>query len=277
MTTRIRGAIAAAAAAGSLLALAGGAAAAPSWSGIASSASTAVYEMGVSHHTPLNIWAGQPQWYGTGFQVDVGGQLLEVTACHLVCYETRGRWDLWPQVDIGPLGQHDLTMSYRSFAATDTTLYPNADVAVSVGVPTVHSPVLVYGAKPRAAVSGALRLGNFLSLRPGARLLVLGNPGGTWTNNEPTRTYFTYAGLRDDVHETHDPGAPFPNRTLPVAMVLIGHGIAGMSGAPVIDAQGRVVGVFVAANSVEGFAVPLDPTYGLPVGGRAVAPAGEAG
>ena len=274
-----------AALAAALLLASGTALAAPNWSAIIAADSHAVYAMGVGNETPLNIVPSRPSWYGTGFQLDVGGQIEEVTACHLVCYyipahtdlfgPVAARWDLWPQVDIGPLGSQDLHLSYHAFHVDGTTIYPNADVAISTTIPHVHSPVILYSA-PKPAIPRALELGNFMDLRRGERVVVLGNPGGTWTGGAPTATFFTYDGLIDDQPEAPDPGAHFAPRVLPVALVLRGHGIGGMSGGPVIAPDGRVVGVFVAANSAFGYAVPLDPTYGLPVGGVAMKPAGTA-
>ena len=271
---------------GAALPLASGTAlAAPNWSAIIAADSPAVYAIGVGNETPLNILPSAPQWYGTGFQLAVGGRVEEVTACHMVCYyipahadlfgPVPARWDLWPQVEISPLGSQDLHLSYHAFDVASTTIYPNADVAISTAIPRVHSAVILYSA-PKPAIPDALELGNFMDLRRGETVMVLGNPAGTWTGARAAVSYFTYEGLSEDQPERPDPGAHFAPRVLPVALVLSGHGIGGMSGGPVIAPDGRVVGVFVAAGGGLGYAIPLDPKYGLPVGGVAMKPAGTA-
>lgn len=259
--------------------------AAPHWQTIIAQDSEAVYAMAVGHDFPLDLAASSPRWFGTGFQLNVAGRIEEVTACHMVCYKvpahkglfgtTPAHWLVWPQVDVGPLGDPGLSLSYHAFGAATTTLYTNADVAVSTAIPYQHSAVTTYQA-PKPVVPVALALGNFMRLHRGQRLLVLGNPGGTWTGAKPTVSYFRFEGLQSDLSESHDPGAHFPNRTLPVVLVLRGKGIGGMSGAPVINGQGLAVGVFVAAGPGYGYAVPLDPTTGVPIGGIPKKAAGAA-
>lgn len=239
--------------------------------------SPAVYAIGTGHDFPLDLAASPPQWFGTGFQLLVHGRLEEVSACHVVCYQAPGQaaWRMWPQIDIGPLGSADLHLSYHAFGPATTTLYPNADVAISTAVPMQHSVVITYTA-PKPVIGTTLLLGNFMALRRGERLLVLGNPGGTWTGARPTATYFVYLGRVSDQPESMNPAADFPARVLPVALWMRGHGIEGMSGGPVIAPDGRVVGVFVAAGGGFGYAIPLDPEDGRPVGGVGVKAVGRA-
>lgn len=134
--------------------------------------------------------------------------------------------------------------------------------------------------RPTASGDGAAWRGQWpteiMGLRRGERLLVLGNRRGTGTGARPIATGFAYVDRVSGRPESMHLAADFPSRTLPVALRLRGRGIDGMSGGPVIAPDGRVVGVFVAAGGGFGYAIPLDPADGPPVGGVAVQPFGTA-
>jgi len=248
-------------------------AAPPDWTAIAQQAEHAVYALEVGHAVPLDLIAGYPSWLGTGFQVRTpSGQTLEITACHLVCYQTKtGNWTSWAQVFVAPIGTAGF-LHPDTFTASDTAMFTNVDVAESAHAPQrriTRLLALVRGGDP--AVRGYLALGDYAALPIGTQLLVLGNRSGGWDANgyRPFPQVGTYVGQEEGLHEASDNSA-FPSLTLPDVLAITGSFRPGDSGAPVIDETGRVVGVFVAANQYMGFAVPLDPNSGTPVDGMPV-------
>jgi len=258
------------AAAALTLLLSGQAQAAPRWAAVTRAAERAVYAIEVGHSVPLDLIAGYPSWLGTGFQLRLpGGALEEVTACHMVCSDETGQWRAWAQVSLAPLGTAGF-LHPAAFNTADTSMYTNADVAESSHVPQrrVTRVAFVPGGDP--AVRGALRLGNFNALAAGDPLLVLGNRSGRWDTNgyRPFAQPGTYVGVRANLPESTE-GSHWPGTTIPLVLEIAGNFAPGDSGGPVLDAQGHVVAVFVATNlaGTIGYAVPLDPTTGVPVAG----------
>jgi len=243
------------------------------WQAVANRAAPAVYALEVGHAIPFRLEATAPDWLGTGFQMRLpDGTLEEVTAGHVVGYDTGSSWKTWGEAFVAPIG----TTGYwhvASFRPSNTTVYWPADCAISTHIiqrrSVVDYEVWRYGSDP--AVRGSIPLGDYAALVPGEQLLVLGNRSGDWDfhDDRPFVQVGTYEGTQQDVYESSDNPA-WPSPTIPEALVIAGSFKPGDSGAPVINAQGQVVGVLAAVNDYEGFAVPLEPGTGLPVDGTAV-------
>lgn len=246
------------------------------WATTVPAATQAVAALQIGGAVPLDLLDGYPDWLGTAFQMRLpSGREVDVTAGHMAAYEnTKGQWMAWSQVTVAPLGTSGM-LHPSAFDATDLRLWANADVAEMQGTVQRRLTHMVtwqaqWGRDP--AIRGALPLGDWQAVAQGQQLLVIGNPGGDWQQNgdRPTLAYATYLGAGNNVLESGD-GTPngWPGADLPTVMVLYGTFHPGDSGSPVVNEAGQVVGVFVAVDTAngEGYAIPLDPTTGAPVGG----------
>lgn len=110
---------------------------------------------------------------------------IEVTACYMSCYlMSSGRWDLWPQDMIAPLGSVGY-LSPEGFGPGNSTLWPQSDSAESRHIPqnqdiTRFKPWL-YGQAP--AIHGTLQVGVRLYLKNGAPFLGPGNREVAWDSD----------------------------------------------------------------------------------------------
>ena len=200
-----------------------------------------------------------PQWVGTGFAMTLAtGQVVDVTAGHVVSYwSTRKVWYApWPQIyTVMPGGS--AVRRYRLFSASDRSLYIPDDVCEAD--PTT-------GGNPQTS----LVLGNYQHLTPGESLLVIGNRHNSWAQDgQPVVSGATFFGLQTNVQENASPSG-WPGGTVPDVLAFWTDAASGDSGAPVVDANGHVVGVFIMVGAAYGYAVPLNPQTGMPVGGAAV-------
>lgn len=254
------------------------------WTAIEAHDDPAIYQIAEGNAVPANLIA-VPAWYGTGFQIYAPTRgTIEVTACHMVCYVTRtGKWDLWPQDMIAPLGSSGY-FSPGSFGPGNTTIWPQSDTAESAHIPqnrdiTRFKPWL-YGRVP--AIHGTLQLGNWLYLRRGAPVLVLGNRKAAWDSDGyvPVPSPAIFLGIKRNVPiSTIDVPDALPMITLPVALLLKCPSCRpGDSGSPVLNRDGRVVAFMDGYDSSTEIAdvVPLDPE-GYPVGGAPSQPIARAG
>lgn len=231
------------------------------------------YAIGVAPQSFLHLWARMPTFVGTGFQVYHGGQVYEVTAGHMVeiyrpphrawslfhgYYNVPAEWGLWPQVSIAALGDATPEWHPGAFARSGTVLFPQEDVAISTDIPALSGQPLTSQTVP--AVPDALPIGNWHALTPGEVLATVGNPRGTWYfGGKPTFQFVQFQRVLYNVTETNtdNPALP-PVIVLPVALELWSNAAPGDSGSAVVNAKGQVVGVLVALNGHETFAVPLD-------------------
>lgn len=222
----------------------------------------------------------RPYWYGTAYLLwSPDGGLRLVTAGHLPGYLDGGRWYLWRAIGLRAYGAEGWAMG--TFLPDSTRLYPYADTAESTAIPsapgTGGNVCRSLGTCP--AVSHALLLGNWKSLRIGQPLAILGNPEDRWLRqgDHALLQVGTYLGKVPQALELSD-NPHFPTVRLPLALALyLPSCRGGDSGSPVITLQGRVVGTLTACGGGTGFAVPLAYPSGLPVGqGRPVPLAGYA-
>lgn len=246
------------------------------WSQIELQSDPAIYAMGDGHDTIFNLYAAQPLFVGTGFQmVQPDGQTAEYTAGHMLAVQTNaGTWKRWGQLSLSATGATSGGVHTNWFMPSNTFFWPVADVAVSTDVPAVSSAQpgdLGTTKGPVPVITQSLTLGNYHNLAVGAPLLDLGNYAGLWYAHgfpSPVAHRGTFLGVVHNMSESPN-SSGWPGTTFPTALAIRINAHGGDSGSPVLDSNGHVVGVFVSYNQTTstGYAIPLHPSNGYPVGG----------
>lgn len=239
----------------------------PGWSGPASLSwirlaqengwNAAVGSLTVRRGWVFGIPAGGSALTGTVFQEQLpsGGYRL-LSAGHMVLDESAGRrsarlWGYQRAVETG-----GVAAARVPFRAGATDFLTRSDAAWT----NLAQPLF----------SGSLPVGDYRRLQAGAPLLLLGNNHGAMLNDgqQPVLVRATYIGTVSG-SAAEASGSSWPGRVLPLALEVAvpPQSLEGMSGAPVITAQGTVVGIYVAGDHGHGLVVPLNPQSGTPLGG----------
>lgn len=200
--------------------------------------------------TACGSLCGQPGYTGTGYRVianfGAGPQATLVTAYHVVC-------------DSG-------------FAATDMVAF-GASWTPPTGAASFCSAAGLYTSADIAEWPNGV---GGLSLSPiapmtGDQVIVLGHPNGD-SPVAPVLQFGVVGQLDQTVSETNDAGALA--RVVPGAFEILMDAAEGISGAPVLNARGQVVGTVIAGGAatvvngvtmLHAYAVPLPGQYAWPV------------
>ena len=243
-----------------------------SWTPVIQGALPAIYGIGIAPKVFLDLFARRPILAGTGFQLELFGNTsdpstLEVTAGHCVTdYHPSGHYWTFPfQVSFRAVANarwHANTTG--TFGPHDTFL--GDDVAESWVKPL--GTVVAFETAP--LITGSILLGNYQDLHHGETVVTIGDAGGRYLmgiQNHYSVRYLTYEFSGAATESGDAPNEP-KMVYLPDALWFNGYAPAGMSGSPILNAQGQAVAVVVASNQKYDLtlAVPLDPLNARPVG-----------